>query len=133
MTQDYYGTKRVTAWKEPGRNGEPGYAVKYRDSYRSWSPKDVFEAHYQPLNALSFGHALEVLKAGGRVARTGWNGQGMYLALVRESGYGITKPPYKEPHLIHGAYIGIKTADNKFVPWLASQTDVLADDWVVVE
>ncbi len=42
MTQDYYGTKRVTAWREE-RDGKPGYAVLYRDGYRSWSPASEFD------------------------------------------------------------------------------------------
>ena len=63
MTKDYYGTKRVTAWKQE-REGKPGYAVKYRDGYISWSPAAEFEAAYQPLTALSFGHAIEAAKAG---------------------------------------------------------------------
>lgn len=72
---------------------------------------------------LTFGEALDVLNAGGRVARRGWNGKGMYLRIVRNSievdGYELLD------------YIGMKTADDKFVPWLASQTDVLATDWIV--
>lgn len=71
----YYGTKRVEAWPETKSawpdaiGGSEGYAVKYADGYTSWSPKAVFEAVYQPLDALSFGHALEVLNAGKKVRR----------------------------------------------------------------
>lgn len=45
MTQEYIGTKHVTAW-EAYKDGEPGYSVKYADGYISWSPKEVFEAAY---------------------------------------------------------------------------------------
>lgn len=48
MTQQYVGTKIVTAWEEE-RDGRPGYAVKYADGYTSWSPKDTFDAAYLPL------------------------------------------------------------------------------------
>lgn len=135
MTQDYYGTKRVTAWPEAnGMTGDDGYCVKYEDGYVSWSPKAVFEKSYQPLTAMSFGHALEVLKTGGRVARAGWNGKEMWLVYVPANEWNLN------PGTAHdwGAadskfpWIGMKTADNKFVPWLASQTDVLANDWTVV-
>lgn len=137
MTQDYYGTKKVTAWRQDTTaiSGavQEGYGLKYEDGYQSWSPKEVFDKAYQPMNALSFGHALEVLKAGGRVARAGWNGKNMYLQYIPNSvwgtltGYGLPDMDSRFP------WIGMKTANNQFGPWLASQTDVLADDWQVVE
>ena len=46
MTKEYVGVKLVTAWPQDGKDGQPGYAVKYEDGYTSWSPKDVFEAAY---------------------------------------------------------------------------------------
>lgn len=145
MTQDYYGTKRVTAWRsdwpEDERGGSPsgdGYKVKYEDGYTSWSPKAVFEAAYQPIGAMSFGHALVALKAGHKVARAGWNGKGMFLFLVAGSRFKVNRPPllgiYEEGTEIdyHG-HIDMKTAQGYVVPWLASQPDMLADDWTIVE
>lgn len=137
MTQDYYGTKRITAWKQE-KDGAAGYAVKYADGYLSWSPADVFEAAYQPLDRLSFGHAVEALKAGHRVARSGWNGKGMFLFLVPGSTFKVNRPPllgiYPEgTEINYCPHIDMKTADGKVVPWLASQTDVLANDWQIVE
>lgn len=137
MTQDYYGTKRITAWEQE-KDGAPGYGVKYPDGYVSWSPKDVFEAAYQPLDALSFGHAIEALKAGHRVARAGWNDKGMFLFLVPGSIFKVNRPPllgiYSEgTEINYCPHIDMKTADGKVVPWLAIQTDVLADDWTIVE
>ncbi len=84
---------------------------------------------------MNFGQALEILKTGGRVARPGWNGKGMWLALVKPENlvplpglrYEISAGGYPFPEL--APWIDMKTADNKFVPWLASQTDVLAEDW----
>lgn len=79
---------------------------------------------------MTFGQAIEALKSRHIVARSGWNGKGMWLLLV-------TGPPqldgYSISHLEFAPYIGMKTADRKFVPWLASQTDMLAEDWEVVE
>lgn len=137
MTQDYYGTKRVTAWQQ-SVDGSEGYAVKYEDGYNSWSPKDVFEAAYQPITAMSFGHALAALKAGDKVCRAGWNGKGMFLFLVAGSTFKVNRPPlmgiYPEgTEINYHAHIDMKTADNQVVPWLASQTDMLADDWMIVE
>ncbi len=70
---------------------------------------------------MSFGDALVVLKQGGRVSRAGWNGKGMWLELQ-------VPDPFSKMSL---PYIYMKTADDKLVPWLASQTDVLAEDWSV--
>lgn len=70
----------------------------------------------------SFSRAIEILKEGGRVARTGWNGKDMWLELqVPDEHSKMTLP-----------YIYMKTADENVVPWLASQTDILADDWEVI-
>lgn len=147
MTRDYYGTKRITAWKED-KDGRPGYAVKYADGYASWSPKDTFEEAYQPLGALSFGHAIAALKAGHRVARAGWNGKGMFIVLMPE----LKLPPYntqgterkvndrtakwigEDTPLNCRPYIAMYTALKEWQPgWNASQADMLADDWTIVE
>lgn len=127
MTQDYYGTKRVTAWEQE-REGQAGYAVKYADGYTSWSPKNTFEEAYQPLTAMSFGHALVALKAGAKVARAGWNGKGLWLELQVPDKHSKMTLPY--------VYLNYPD-DSAFtagarVPWLASQTDMLADDWQIV-
>jgi hypothetical protein len=80
---------------------------------------------------LSFGIALGLLKAGSKVQRTGWNGKGMYLELIPANGwtrlFGNTTDFKNLP------WIGMKTADDMFVPWLASQTDILAEDWSTYE
>lgn len=82
-------------------------------------------------NRLTFGEALEALKAGKKVARTGWNGKGMYLYLA--DGKLLTQ------EIGDGSYpftdsIVMKTADNRYcIGWLASQTDMLAEDWCIVE
>ena len=71
---------------------------------------------------LDFGLALVILKRGGKMAREGWNGKGMWLMLQRPDAYSKMTLPY----------IYMKTADNQQVPWLASQTDMLAEDWCQV-
>lgn len=84
--------------------------------------------------AFTFGGALESLKSGKCVARVGWNGKGMWLALAREA--MISDHPAC-PDTLSGMtfdpFIFMKTASGSFVPWLASQTDILAEDWVIVE
>ena len=84
------------------------------------------------MNKLTFGEALMALKKGERVARAGWNGKGMWLLLVE----GWTVDVEHET-ILHGLlavpWIGMKTSTLDFVPWLASQTDILAEDWTVIE
>lgn len=86
---------------------------------------------------LNFGDALKALKAGSKVARTGWNGKGMFVYFVPASSYpaqtGAAKAHFGDDAMVpYSAYVAMKTADDKVVPWLASQTDVLAEDWVVL-
>lgn len=69
--------------------------------------------------ALSFSDALTNIKNGVRMQREGWNGKGMYVELQRpDQGSKMTLP-----------YIFMRTAQGDLVPWLASQTDILAVDW----
>lgn len=71
----------------------------------------------------SFSKALEYIKAERRLQRSGWNGPGLYVELqVPDKMSKMTLP-----------YIFMKTIDDKLVPWLASQTDILADDWSLFE
>lgn len=71
---------------------------------------------------MDFGEAIRELKAGKKVAREGWNGKGMYIAeQVPDNNSKMTLP-----------YFYMKTACDNLVPWLASQTDILADDWEIV-
>lgn len=72
---------------------------------------------------MNFGQALDVLRQGGRVARTGWNGKDMWLALQVPDEHSKMRRPY----------IYMKPVDGDLVPWVASQTDLLADDWENVE
>jgi hypothetical protein len=78
---------------------------------------------------MNFGDAIAALKAGKRVARRGWNGKGMWLRLIEF--YQLDGHPYTLGLKLL-PWIGMKTADGAFVPWLASQTDMQAEDWVEV-
>ncbi len=69
-----------------------------------------------------FGEAIARMKGGQRVARRGWNGPGQWLALQTPDAQSKMTLPY----------IFIRTVQNDFVPWLASQTDMLAEDWYEV-
>ena len=80
----------------------------------------------------NFGEAIKYLKRGLKVCRQGWNGKRMYLAYVNPYQYKVDGEVHKDSLLL-SPWIGMKTADGKFVPWLASQTDVLAEDWMFAE
>lgn len=158
----YIGTKVVRArpmsrqayndlrgWQVPDDENpaDEGYLVEYEGSesnhpdfkgYISWSPKKVFEGTYKKNGSLSFGHAVELLKQGKRVARKGWNGKGMFLLLIAGETvrYSINQV-YGDGYLDSVGFsvldaIYMKTADDKLVAWLASQTDILSEDWQVV-
>lgn len=79
---------------------------------------------------MNFGQALEALKNGQRVSRSGWNGKGMWLSYVGAQWYMVLEGHSEGFPLL--PYIGLKTADNCFVPWPASQTDILAEDWGII-
>lgn len=159
MSETYIGTKLIKAedmtraeynafrgWELPAdENGaDEGYLVEYLDGgkpnttthagYVSWSPKKQFDNAYRKTTGIPFGLAVEAVKKGKKIARAGWNGKGMFLiyifpyindqyTIIEKSGIVGTLAPY----------LAMKTADNQLVPWLASQTDILADDWCIVE
>jgi hypothetical protein len=86
---------------------------------------------------MNFGDAVASLKSGKRVARNGWNGKGMFLYYVPEGSYpartDIAKQEWGEDGLVpYQAYIAMKTIQGTVVPWLASQTDILSEDWEVL-
>lgn len=147
MTRADYNTYR--GWTLPANeNGsDEGYLVEYTDGgapndprhpgYISWSPKEQFDKAYRTTVGLTFGQAIEALKLGKKVARAGWNGKGMFLFLVPGSTFQVSRAPllgiYPEGTTINYCpHIDMKTADDKVVPWLASQTDVMAEDWNIV-
>ena len=80
---------------------------------------------------MNFGQALEDLKIGARVARMGWNGKGIFIELQIPDEHSKMTSPY-----IFIDTMGLQTenpdAPKSRVPWLASQTDMLAEDWVIV-
>lgn len=159
---DYYGTKRLSAepmtlgdynklrgWMMPEDENPaaPGYTVVYEDGYRSWSPADKFEAAYRPINAMDFAGALVALKGGHRVARAGWNGKGMWVALTPGSSipahaarnghaaeHLAKELPDEDDQITLLPHIDMRAADGSMViGWLASQTDMLAEDWMILD
>ena len=78
----------------------------------------------------TFGFALAWLKGKRRITRAGWNGSGMWLKLV-DGRENLNFAHFNG--LVGRDFIVIKTADNQVVPWVASQTDLLANDWIILD
>lgn len=87
-----------------------------------------------------FGMALHLLKAGQKVARKGWNGAGQFVYYVPANKYPADQNPnspikghFENDEVPYRAYLALKTAQNDVATWQPSISDVLADDWVIVE
>lgn len=153
MNRADYNTYRGWQLPENEDGTDEGYLVEYLDGgkpndsrhagYISWSPKAQFEQAYRETSGMPFGLAIEALKKGLRVARAGWNGKGMWLALQPGS---VISPEQARGGAAKGRadegatsidilpHIDMRAADGAVViGWLASQTDMLADDWQIVE
>lgn len=77
---------------------------------------------------MNFGQALDAMKSGGKVARTGWNGKGLWLELQRPDAHSKMTLPY----IFINYPADAQNTPGARVPWLASQTDMLAEDWMTV-
>lgn len=152
MTRGKYNELR--GWVVPANENpaDPGYLTVddvnwSRDmpefqGYVSWLPKEQFECFHvetgtddSPASGLSFGAAIDALKSGLAVTRTGWNGKGMFLfllqgsnALAKVHGFGFGEYP-GEPTFRDAIFM--RTVDNQLVPWTVSQSDALANDWKI--
>ena len=157
MTRGAYNFFR--GWGVPlGEDPEDaGYLVEYIDSgarntmgyagYVSWSPKDVADRNYRPINGLTFGLAIEAAKLGKKIARKGWNGNNQWVVLMP----ALNLPPFscQEPGprvndrtakhigpdtpLDSQPYFAMWNAQGKWQPgWTAAQSDMLAEDWEII-
>ena len=125
----------VGDWIIKGVNGE-FYPCKPDIFAKTYDAAEVGEG-------MSFGQALEAIKAGKRIARTGWNGKGMWLVLVPGTPVAQLRDgtPYREatgleqceilPHIDMWT-VNAEGRRAMLPGWLASQSDMLADDWAVV-
>lgn len=86
---------------------------------------------------MKIGGAIELLREGKKVARRGWNGKGMWLKFCNTQCFGDERQAdslgltYADtPTFL--PFIGIRTVENGFIPWVSSQADILADDWMEI-
>jgi len=157
MTRQEYNNFRGWVLPEDENGADEGYLVEYLDGgkantpqysgYVSWSPKDVFEKAYRRIDGLTFGLAIEALKQGKKVARKGWNGKGMFLWLKPAT---TVKSEWCRDEFLKGlchanggeiealGTICMYTHDSTgrkaiLTGWLASQSDMLLEDWEIIE
>ena len=146
MTRGEYNTFRGKVNPVGENPADDGYLVEYSDGYISWSPKKAFDEAYRECDNMTFGLAIEALKKGLKVARKGWNGKGMYLWLLPAT--TIKKEWCRDEKLLECfgekdelfclGSIRMYTHDSTgrtavLTGWLASQSDMLSEDWYIVE
>lgn len=148
MTRGEYNAFRGWAVPADENPSDEGYLVEYLDGgapntphfagYVSWSPKAQADAAYRAIDGLTFGLAVEALKKGARVARSGWNGHGMFVYHVPAASYpvqtGAAKAHFGEGSMVpYNAYLALKGVNDTVSTWVPSVTDCLAEDWYVIE
>lgn len=158
----YIGTKIINAkpmnrldynklrgWALPANEngGDAGYLVEYTDGgkpnlegyagYVSWSPSEQFNGAYRETDGLTFGLAVDALKKGEKLARSGWNGKGMFVFLVNGSTFNVSRAPLlgifpEGTEINYRPHIDIKNVDGSISTWVPSIGDVMAEDWLIV-
>jgi len=147
MTRGEYNEYR--GWAPPDMEDQSvaGYLVEYMDGggandvrhtgYISWSPAEQFNLAYREYGHMTFGLAIEAMKMGHKVARTGWNGKGMFVFLVAGSTFTVNRAPLLDfypagTEITYRQHIDIKGVDGSISTWVPSIGDVLAEDWSIV-
>ena len=146
----YIGTKLIKAkpmnrgeynqyrgWQIPADENpeDEGYLVKYSDGYESWSPAKQFEEAYRECNSMTFSLAIEAMKQGKKVSRSGWNGKKQYIELATRISYvnSAGEVVNCEHDAIGNKAIAFVGTSGVQMGWLASQADMLAEDWAIAE
>lgn len=115
-------------------NSQPN--TDFLNGYVSWQTIEQANAEFRQTGNFPFGMAIEALKMGHKVQRSGWNGKDMYLVILdpaRDNLMTLSVSCVEATReLALQPFIVMKTVDNTYVPWLASQTDMLSDDYSIV-
>lgn len=114
-------------------NGKPNSDICQRTT---WTAKAQFELDYQATVGMSFGMALETMKLGHQIAREGWVDTWLTMVLgahdIQRLDPTFSSASVRAVLNVEVAaipWVAVKTSDNKFVPWQAYHTDMLAEDW----
>lgn len=134
-------------WNEADRpRSDEGYKCDYPDGYSGWCPKAEFEKVSSPVENMTFGQAIDACRyRGAKIQRVNWNGEGQYVVyqdcatlfpLTEEQKKEASPEPMLEAtsscFVFH--FVNRKTGETGIqVGWLASQADMAANDWRIVE
>jgi hypothetical protein len=155
MTRLEYNEYRGWDLPEDENGDDKGFLVEYVDGgdsnhpdhkgYISWSPEEVFHNAYKVSGEMSFGMAIEAAKRGYKIARSGWNGKGMWV-IYNPGSNGETHSMFDgSVYKKHGVdeceilphfdmYTVNSSGRRAMLPgWLASQSDIDANDWMIVK
>lgn len=147
MTRGQYNQYRGGQLPDGENGADEGYLVRYEEGYESWCPKAVFEKHNRSTSGMPFGYAIEAAKQGHKIARRGWNGRDMFVVYMppmylppfnsQEPGKKVNDRTAKfigeDAPLDCQPYFAMYNAQKQWIPgWLASQSDMLADDWFIL-
>lgn len=119
-----------------GAPKQDGYSVIMPDGNKTWIERKVFEEIFQvTVPAMDFGQAIAAVREGKRIARKGWNGKNQYVELATNISYknwtgGIVNVDHSAIGSAALAFVGTSGVQ---LGWLASQADMLADDWYIVD
>lgn len=120
----------------PATSEKDGYLVEYKDGYRSWSPRSVFEGEYHELGSINFCEAIDLLKGGLAVRRKCWSGNKFLyyvpMASYQAMTYIAKSIADKDGKILYKEYIAIRYKDGDVGFYTPTQCDVLADDWEVI-
>ena len=148
MTRQAYNDFKGFTLPADENGADEGYLVEYTDGgkpnteqyagYVSWSPKEQFENAYRETSGLTFGLAIEAMKKGAKIARSGWNKSGQFVYYVPANSHlaqtGVAKAFFGYGALVpYRAYMALKTVDGSVATWSPSTSDSLAEDWFIVE
>ena len=140
MTRLEYNKHRGWTLPDDENGDDKGFLLNHESGHVNWMPEIEFcNGVYRPTEGMTFGGAIEALKQGYKVARKGWNGKGMWLCLMpelyleNEKVNGRTLKHIGDSDLDCRPYIVMWNASQQWQPgWNASQPDMLADDWEIV-
>ena len=129
---------------------DEGYLVEYADGgvsndgrhagYISWSPKDVADRHYRPVDGMTFGMAIEAARLGKKLSRKGWNQSSVFIYYVPAAAYPASRNALgtmvehadEYGKVQYNDYLAIRKADGTVSVWNAGIDSILEDDWYVI-
>lgn len=137
MNRGEYNLYRGWTLPEDENPEDEGYLTNSPEGHVTWIPKEQFDVDYHSMeDGMPFGAAIELMKQGYAVARKGWNGKNQFIELASNISYvipGTGEIVNCKHEAIGNQAIAFVGTSGVQMGWLASQADMLAEDWCVVE